>query len=327
MSFAVLPAAGKSIRMGRPKLALPLGESTVLERVVASLRHAGVDHIVVVIGPHVPQLAPLAERVGAHVLQLPEETPEMRATVEAGLRWLEDRFHPRPDDFWLLVPADHPTLDPYLVRMLLWEPVETRGASIVVPTHGGRRGHPTLIAWKHVAGMRALPAGEGLNLYLRRHGTETREMLVDSADVLCDLDTPEDYERLRHAFEKPAAPQTIRLFVYGTLMRGGPRHAALRGERFLRTALTRPNYRLYDLGAYPGLVAVEKDGRAIHGELYEVDRRLLPLLDGIEGAPELYRLEPVEVDGEVGAVHGYLYRQAVQTAVLCADDRWLDRPQ
>ncbi len=200
MTFAVLPAAGKSVRMGRPKLALPLGEDTILERVIAALRAAGVEHVLVVVGPHVPQLVPLAQAAGVHVLQLAEETPDMRATVEAGLRWLEERFRPRPDDGWLLVPADHPTLDPLVIQMLLRERAEARDRSIIVPTHGGRRGHPTLIDWKHVAGMRALPAGSGLNVYLRQHAAETCEVPVDSPDVLCDLDTPDDYERLRQSF-------------------------------------------------------------------------------------------------------------------------------
>jgi molybdenum cofactor cytidylyltransferase len=199
MTFAVIPAAGKSVRMGRPKLALPLGDRTVLERVVAALREGGVDHVLVVIGPHVPELLPLAGRAGAHVLQLAEETPDMRATTEAGLRWLEERFRPRPDDQWLLVPADHPTLHPSLVQTLLRARGQSPDRSIVVPTHGGRRGHPTLIDWRHVAGMRALPAGEGLNVYLRRQAAETLELPVESADVLGDLDTPEDYERLRRA--------------------------------------------------------------------------------------------------------------------------------
>jgi CTP:molybdopterin cytidylyltransferase MocA len=199
MTFAIIPAAGHSARMGRPKLALPLGDRTVLERVVSALRGAGVEHVLVIVGPHVPQLAPLAERAGAHVLQLAEETPDMRATVEAGLSWLEGRFRPRPDDRWLLVPADHPALDPLLLRTLLEKGAGAPDKSIVVPTHGGRRGHPTLIDWKHVAGMRALPAGQGLNVYLRQHAAETLEVPVDSPGVLCDLDTPEDYERLRRA--------------------------------------------------------------------------------------------------------------------------------
>ena len=37
MRFAVVPACGHSTRMGRPKLALPLGDRTVIERVVAAL--------------------------------------------------------------------------------------------------------------------------------------------------------------------------------------------------------------------------------------------------------------------------------------------------
>jgi molybdenum cofactor cytidylyltransferase len=199
MTFAVIPAAGHSARMGRPKLALPLGGRTVLERVVSALRDGGVGHVLVVVGPHVPQLAAPAERAGAHVLRLAGETPDMRATVEAGLLWLEERFRPRPDDRWLLVPADHPTLDPLLVRRLLAERAAAPDRSIVVPTHGGRRGHPALIDWRHVAGMRALLPGQGLNVYLRQQAARTLEVPVESADVLCDLDTPEDYERLRRA--------------------------------------------------------------------------------------------------------------------------------
>ncbi len=40
--FALIPAAGKSARMGRPKLTLPLGGRTVLEHVVTALRRGGV---------------------------------------------------------------------------------------------------------------------------------------------------------------------------------------------------------------------------------------------------------------------------------------------
>lgn len=110
MIFAVVPAAGLGSRMGRPKLSLPLGGRTVLERIVAALRQGGVDAVLAVVGPHDPGLAALAEAAGACVLRLPEATADMRATVERGLRLLEERFHPRPDDAWLLAPADHPAL-------------------------------------------------------------------------------------------------------------------------------------------------------------------------------------------------------------------------
>ena len=84
-----------------------------------------------------------------------------------------------------------------MVRELCVAYARQPGQTILVPTHLGRRGHPTLIEWRHVAGIRVMPPGEGLNAYLRAHAEETLELPVMSAGVLSDLDTPEDYERLR----------------------------------------------------------------------------------------------------------------------------------
>jgi CTP:molybdopterin cytidylyltransferase MocA len=198
--FAVLPAGGKSSRMGRPKLALPLGGRTVLDHVIDAVRQGGIEHILVIVGAHVPQVAAIADASGAHVLRLTEETADMRATVERGLAWIEERFRPEAEARWLLCPADHPALDPLIVRLLREARCATPGCSIVVPTFCRRRGHPVLIDWRHVAGIRILPAEVGLNVYLRQHATETLEVAVDAAAILWDLDTPEDYGRLRAAF-------------------------------------------------------------------------------------------------------------------------------
>jgi CTP:molybdopterin cytidylyltransferase MocA len=197
MTFAVIPACGHSRRMGRPKLSLPVGGRTVLEHVLHALRLGGVEQILVVVGPHVPKLSLIAEANGVHVFRLLEETADMRATVEAGLSWLEQRFHPRLEDDWLLVPGDHPALDPTVVRQLRDARQQHANRSIFVPTFQGRRGHPTLIGWQHVAGIRNHAEGEGLNTYLRGQSEEVLEVSVASAAVLCDLDTPEEYDRLR----------------------------------------------------------------------------------------------------------------------------------
>jgi molybdenum cofactor cytidylyltransferase len=209
MLFALLPAAGKSERMGRPKLALPLGEKSVLEHVIAALKQGGVEHTLVVVGPHVPELIPLAEAAGADVLALAEETPDMRATVEDGLRWLGERLQPKGDDAWLLVPADHPTLESEVVRQLLAARQQHPERSIIIPTFKGRRGHPTLLAWRHVAGVRDWPKNEGINSYLRAHQAETLEIATASPHVLCDLDTPADYERLLATVSTPRRSRTF----------------------------------------------------------------------------------------------------------------------
>ncbi len=58
-------------------------------------RRAASSSTLVVVGPHVPELIPLAELAGAAVCRLSEETPDMRATVERGLDWIEESWHPQ----------------------------------------------------------------------------------------------------------------------------------------------------------------------------------------------------------------------------------------
>ncbi len=195
-TFGLIPAAGKSRRMGRAKLLLPLGDKTVLEHVLSAVRMAGVDEIVVVVAPDGAALAEIATAAGAHVVQLAEDTPDMRATCVHGLAWIEAHFHPADDDGWLLLPADHPTVRPEIVRALLNAAQEDCRHTIVVPTYQARRGHPTWLRWSHVAGIRALPPEQGLNLFIRAHDGATRELPWDSDEILRDLDTPEDYARL-----------------------------------------------------------------------------------------------------------------------------------
>jgi molybdenum cofactor cytidylyltransferase len=199
MIAGLIPAAGHSRRMGQPKLALPVAGKTVLEHVIAALLQAGVNPVLAVLGPHVADLAEKARGAGASVLLLPWPTADMRATIERGLDWLEEKLEPGEGDWWLLVPGDHPTLEVGVIRELLAAAPEE--ATIVVPTWQGRRGHPTLIGWGHVEGIRAHPAGQGINAYLRGQGAATREVPASSPSVVEDLDTPEDYERLVRSLE------------------------------------------------------------------------------------------------------------------------------
>ena len=196
MIIAIVPAAGFSQRMGCPKLSLPFRGRTVLEHVVRALREGGADSVVVVVGPHVPELLPLAKAAGAHVCQLAEPTPDMRATVEHGLRWIEKAFSPRPGDGWLLAPADHPSLDPAVVREIVERYRSDPAKSIVIPAHAGPRGHPVLIAWRHVASLHRWPAESGINAFLRAHEAEVAEIAMSNPCILRDLDTAEEYARL-----------------------------------------------------------------------------------------------------------------------------------
>ena len=195
-TFGLIPAAGKSRRMGRAKLTLPLGDKTVLEHVLSAVRSAGALDVLVVVAPDARELAELATTGGAHVLQLDADTPDMRTTAMRGLDWIEAHWQPRDEDGWLLLPADHPTVRAEVVRALLDAAHTNHEKTIVVPVHAGRRGHPTWLRWAHAAAIRTQPPDIGLNVYIRAHAAETLELTWPSDEILRDLDTPEDYARL-----------------------------------------------------------------------------------------------------------------------------------
>lgn len=75
---------------------------------------------------------------------------------------------------------------------------------------------------------------------------------------------------------------THAIFVYGTLKNGHQRNSALRDQRYLGTATTQPNYKMFRYGSFPALVE-DTPGYSVLGEIYEVTDSCLVELDEIEG--------------------------------------------
>jgi molybdenum cofactor cytidylyltransferase len=197
-SYAVVPAAGNSTRMGRPKLLLPWTDGTVIEHCLAAWRAGGVTEVIVVVSPADCQLARVVQTTGARVVIPPQPPPDMKSSVRHGLQFVEASLHPDPGDAWLLAPADMPLLPARVVSMLLHEH-QRSGAEILVPRHRGRRGHPVLFPWSLAVRLEALAADQGINAIVR--AGPTRMVDTDEHDILADLDTPDDYQRLRNLYD------------------------------------------------------------------------------------------------------------------------------
>ena len=101
-----------------------------------------------------------------------------------------------------------------------------------------------------------------------------------------------------------------RIFVYGTLKRGGGNHALLAGQKFLGPGRTAPGYTLYLLGDYPGMVHLANDQAGVTGELWAVNAACLKQLDALEGVAEgLYERITLQLTSPFAdqPVEAYLY--------------------
>ncbi len=199
-TFAIIPAAGRSLRMGQPKLLLPWGQSTVLEHVIATWRASRVGRVVLVVHPEDKQIVALGAAAGAQVVQPSIAPSEMKISVQLALDYISE-FAPQPTDAWLLAPADMPGLETNTIDALIgaYESSLIAGPAaaprIWAPRCGDRRGHPVLFPWALGSEVAELGPNEGINALMTRHEVAHVEASADA--ILEDLNTPEDYERLR----------------------------------------------------------------------------------------------------------------------------------
>jgi molybdenum cofactor cytidylyltransferase len=193
---ALVLAAGLSTRMGQPKLLLEWGGKTVLQTVLNSLHAAGIEEIYTVIGAN----RELIEQ-NIRALTFPVKTVfnpdysngEMSDSIKVGVRSL-----PQDINAILIVLGDQPQIEVEVIKNIL-DTYQSIGAKIIVPSYSYRRGHPWLIercCWKDLENLN--PAYT-LREFLKEHHNEIHYLEVNTPSVLQDMDTPQDYQKLKPA--------------------------------------------------------------------------------------------------------------------------------
>ena len=191
---AIVLAAGRSTRMGRPKLALPWGKTTVIGQVVNTLVLAGVDEIVVVTGGGRSAVQEALAGLPAREIFNPRfDEDAMLYSLQAGLMALSGNSQTT-----LVALGDQPQMRVDVVQALVQE-YRRSGAELILPSYQMRRGHPWLVARRLWEAVSALQPPSTLRDFIRAHAGQIHYLAVESDTILRDLDTPEDYAREQQA--------------------------------------------------------------------------------------------------------------------------------
>lgn len=187
MIWAVVLAAGESKRMGRPKLLLPYGKTTIIETVIDRVTASRVDQTLVALGSRWRTLKKQIREYAISTAVNPGYQTGMLSSVQRGIAALPDKCRAA-----VVVLGDQPDVLPEVINLLI-DAYHRGKKGIVVPVYRRKRGHPILIDLKYRREIKTLRPQIGLRELMQRHPQDILEVRVPDSGVLHDIDVPGDY--------------------------------------------------------------------------------------------------------------------------------------
>lgn len=191
--------------MGQPKALLRFGNWTALDVAVRNAIAGGVGRVVAVIGHRAEEIraAHTFMGLGAEFTWALNRTAESEQidSLRMGLRALEKE----PLEAFLFQPVDYPLVTRSDIELLIQAHRGHSGPErVFIPTYGGQRGHPVLCRARMREIIMDLPPGKTARDAMDMGGIVHVE--VENPGVIEDMNTPDDYRRLRETFRSRQSP-------------------------------------------------------------------------------------------------------------------------
>jgi molybdenum cofactor cytidylyltransferase len=195
VSFGVvILGAGRSSRMGQPKLLLPWRETTILGHLIEQWGGLGATQIGVVRGAddHALEQERLRSPRPTDCIMNPVPERGMFSSIQCAALWpgwKSSLTH------WILALGDQPHLHTETLQQLV-ERAKAAPEAIQQPARAGRARHPVLLPNSAFARLRSATACD-LKQFLESCPEPRHRIEMPDPGLDLDLDTPQDYERAR----------------------------------------------------------------------------------------------------------------------------------
>lgn len=194
---AVLLAAGASSRMvGGHKLLLPYRNKTILETTLLALQAIPFDEIVVVLGAQRAKLRQLLSSYQVTLVDNLDFDLGMGHSLASGIAATSTDA-----SGYLVALADMPLVKSSTIASLCDTFTSSGSAGMVVPTYGGKKGHPVIFAQKFRDELKALRGDVGAKGILIKYQVDLVLKEVNDPGIQRDIDLRQDYEAVRERSE------------------------------------------------------------------------------------------------------------------------------
>jgi molybdenum cofactor cytidylyltransferase len=187
----VILAAGRSTRMGRPKLLLPWGPTSVLGHLVQQWQTLGARQTAVVSDPADVAIRAEMDRLAfssGNRIDNPDPERGMFSSIQCAANWAGWR---QELSHWVIVLGDQPHLSYETLKRLLafcaaWPEM------VCQPARHRRGRHPVILP-RHAFSALARSNTTTLKDFLQSMPSQIAYCQIDDPDLDIDLDRPEDY--------------------------------------------------------------------------------------------------------------------------------------
>jgi molybdenum cofactor cytidylyltransferase len=185
----ILLAAGQGSRFGGDKLLAKLPDGTAIGVRAARNLRAALDEVIAVVRPEDAALRALLAQEGCRVEPCATAWQGMGASLAHGVQASRDAGG------WIVALADMPLIAPATIRAVA--AALAAGAPIALPFYRGERGHPVGFAAAYGERLAALAGDAGAREILRAERGRIHRIECDDPGTQADVDTQEQYQRLR----------------------------------------------------------------------------------------------------------------------------------
>lgn len=189
----VILAAGQSSRMGGIKQLLPFNNSTILQTAINSALKSKAEKVYLVLGANYKMIRLKIEEEDVSVIKNSNWEKGLSSSIVSAINYIENsEEHP---DAVLIMLADQPKVDSNYIDKLI-SLYQKQQQAIIASAYGEVNGVPALFPKKYFGILSNLKGDKGAKKLLNESLIEVLSYTPKSAEILIDIDSPEDYQDL-----------------------------------------------------------------------------------------------------------------------------------
>lgn len=195
MIAGILLAAGNSSRMGEPKALLSCQGLTFVDSILNKLAEINCNPVITILGSSGELIRRQTKVDSFQCYNNPNTELGQLSSLKIAIEKL-----PEHTKGFILTLVDHPLvkLETY---QALYQTAEDNPDCIIIPRFGGRRGHPVYFGKRFFKSLLEAPLNKGARTVVYENIEGVKYIEVDDEGILRDIDTKEDYLKLKEGVE------------------------------------------------------------------------------------------------------------------------------